>query len=135
MTLEERLVGQTSLRKELSYYGAIRCTHQEVMTAIDKNSLLDYEVDVTHNSLGAMYCRATMDSNNQVYASWLCTIAGDSSNRLWSNNRERLGDMVEAALGLLKLIDEKHEIAGKPRWRPKLNEQQDRAICSHVHGC
>ena len=53
-----------------------------------------------------IYLRATTDPTNQVYAGWYVTIAGEKRINVWSNHRERLGDMVETALGLLKLIDE-----------------------------
>jgi hypothetical protein len=62
-------------------------------------------VDVTLKD-GVPYCRVTKDPMNQVYASWLCTIAGACRNLIWSNNRERIGDMVETALGVCRLVDE-----------------------------
>ncbi len=51
-------------------------------------------------SEGQAYSRLTMDPMNQVYAAWLVTLAGDRRSELWSNNRERLGDMTEVALGI-----------------------------------
>jgi hypothetical protein len=104
--LDLRLQGQPGLKKELSYYGAIRCTESEVQEALDNNTVTNYEVGIAHNKQGVMFCRATMDPMNQIYASWLCTIAGLRRDEIWSNNRERLGDMVETALGFCKLVDE-----------------------------
>ncbi len=104
--LDLRLTGAADLKKELSYYGAIRCTLQEVQRALDKGTLLDYFVEVTHNKNGTAFCRASMDPMNQVYAGWYCALAGTARSKVWSNNRERLGDMVETALGFLKLTDE-----------------------------
>ncbi len=57
-------------------------------------------------SRGYPYSRLTMDPMNQTYAAWLVTIAGDRRSELYSNNRERLGDMSEVALGICWLIDE-----------------------------
>ena len=57
-------------------------------------------------SRGFPYSRLTMDPMNQTYAAWLVTIAGDRRSELYSNNRERLGDMSEVALGICWLIDE-----------------------------
>ena len=104
--LDLRLTGSADLKKELSYYGAIRCTRQEVQKASNEGSLLNYSVEVTHNKNGTAFCRASMDPMNQVYAGWLVAIAGTARSKVWSNNRERLGDMVETALGFLKLTDE-----------------------------
>ena len=61
---------------------------------------------------GVAYSRLTMDPMNQVYAAWLVTIAGKQRELLWSNNRERLGDMVEAALAVCQLVDEYPDDSG-----------------------
>jgi hypothetical protein len=53
-----------------------------------------------------------MDPMNHVYAGWLCTIAEKSRTEIHSNHRERVGDMVEAALGLCRLVDEYHHDLG-----------------------
>ena len=98
---------------------------------MDEESLLGYYVEVTHNKNGVAFCRVSMGPMNQVYAGWLVAIAGTARSNIWSNNREKLGDIVETALGLLKLIDEKREIVGT-RWRPKLNEQQGRAVSANI---
>ncbi len=47
-----------------------------------------------------------MDPGNQIYAAWLCTIAGVQRDKINSNHRERIGDMVENALGICRIIDE-----------------------------
>ncbi len=54
----------------------------------------------------------TKDPMNQVYASWLCTIAGEKRDEIWSSNRERIGDIVETGLGVCKLIDEHVDTLG-----------------------
>ena len=95
----------------MSYYGALRCGNEEVQLALDKSELLQYRVDVTFKD-GIPYCRTTKDPMNQIYASWLCTIAGSCRNLIWSNNRERIGDMVETALGVCRLVDEYVETLG-----------------------
>ncbi len=55
---------------------------------------------------GKAYSILTLDPCNKVYAAWLVTIAGDQAKNIWSNNRERLGDVVECALALCWMIDE-----------------------------
>ncbi len=111
--LDQRLTGHADLKKELSYYGAIRCNPQEVRTALDEESLLGYYVEVTHNKNGVAFCRVSMDPMNRVYAGWLVAIAGTARSNIWSNKREKLGYMAETALGLLKLIDENVRSLGR----------------------
>ncbi len=43
---------------------------------------------------------------NQIYAAWLCTISGVHRDKINSNHRERIGDRVENALGICRIIDE-----------------------------
>ena len=95
--LDQRLIGAADLRKELSHYGATRCTPREVQHAIRSGTLMDYHVQITHNRNGIAFCRATMDPNNQVYAGWYCTIAVNARPQIWSNHRQRLGAPSEAA--------------------------------------
>ena len=102
--LDNRLIQHPLLRKELSYYGAIRCTTAEVLEALDKKQLLQYRVDIAHKG-HTFYCRMTMDPMNQVYANWLITIAGSRHRTLRTTNPLKLGDMVETALGLCRFID------------------------------
>ena len=104
--LDLRLVGHADLKKELSYYGAIRCTLYEVEEALGAKTLQTFSVEVTHDKSGVAYCRASMDPMNQIYAGWYICLSGNERNKVFSNNRERLGDMVETALGFLKLADE-----------------------------
>ncbi len=52
--------------------------------------MLAYYVDATHDKVGTVFARVTMDPMNKVYAGWMSTIAGDERARLWSNNAERL---------------------------------------------
>ncbi len=106
MELNRRLEGLPLLKKELSYYGAIRNNAQELDDAVQASQLLSYHVSMTNNRKGVPYFRMAMDPTNQVYASWLVTISGSKRGELWSNNRERLGDVVEKALGLIGLTDD-----------------------------
>ena len=80
---------------------------------MEKSTLLSHQVDITHSKNGVVRCRMTMDPMNQVYASWLCTIAGEVRVIIWSNNRERIRDMVEAALGFCRLVDEYVDTLGR----------------------
>ena len=66
MTLDERMNGFPDLKKELSFYGAIRCTKKEVSDAVDQHKLLSYYVDVTHDKGRTAYAQMTMDPMNQV---------------------------------------------------------------------
>ncbi len=52
--LDQRLTGAADLKKELSYYGALRCIPQELAEALDKKTLLSYYVEVAHK-LGVAY--------------------------------------------------------------------------------
>ena len=109
--LDNRFIQHPLLRKELSYYGAIRCTIAEVLEAVEKKQLLQYRVDIAHKG-HTFYCRMTMDPMNQVYANWLITIAGSRHRTLRTTNPLKLGDMVETALGLCRFIDEYGEDIG-----------------------
>ena len=94
------------MKKELSHYGAIRCTLEEVHTAMSDTHLNNFYAEIAQGTNGKNYCRAFMDPTSQIYASWYLTIAGAKGSEIWSNHRGRLGDMVETALGFLKLVDE-----------------------------
>ncbi len=98
-TLDQRLQGHADMKKELSYYGAIRSTRAEVETAMVAGQLTSYYVEKTYDTKGTAFCRMSMDPMNQVYAGWLVTIAGKMTCNLGTTKREKLGDMVETALG------------------------------------
>ncbi len=52
-------------------------------------------------------------SNKGEVSRWLCALAGPMRHQLGSNNRERLGDMVETALGVCRLIGEYTDVLAK----------------------
>jgi hypothetical protein len=74
--LNRRLEGFPALKKELSYYGAIRNTAQELDDAVQASQLLSYHVSMTNNRKGVPFFRMAIDPTNQQYASWLVTLSG-----------------------------------------------------------
>ena len=61
MELDKRLRGFPLLRKELSYYGAIRCNPAEVEDALSNQKLAMYRVDITTKK-GIVWCRVNKDA-------------------------------------------------------------------------
>ncbi len=104
MELHKRLDG-TVLKKELSYFGGLRVPQEEVLVSIADRKLMQY-YGYTAWLRGTASSRLTEDPCNQVYAAWLVALAGDNRSKLWTNNRERLGDMVEGALAICWMVDD-----------------------------
>jgi hypothetical protein len=100
MDLDENLKKHQPLQKALSHFGALRMRDQVLKGAVVAEQLTDYDIwDAEVN--GDRYYLATYDPMNHVYAAWLYNVA--NGLRMPFTNVERLGDIVEAGLGLLYL--------------------------------
>ena len=100
MDLDDNLKKRASLQKAVSHFGALRLTSKKFKEVIKEGRLKDFDVwDAEIN--GKMYYLATSDPMNEAYAAWLWHVL--RGQQLPSLNRERLGDIVEAGLGLLYL--------------------------------
>jgi hypothetical protein len=98
MDLEENLTNNQPLQKELSHFGALRVPDEVFLETAAAEHLTDFQIwEATVD--GDVYYLATRDPTNKVYAAWLYYVA--KGLNLPVNNCERLGDMVEAGLGLL----------------------------------
>jgi hypothetical protein len=100
MDLDDNLRKRPSLQKAVSHFGALRLTSEKFKEVIEEGKLKDFYVwDAEIN--GKMYYLATSDPTNETYAAWLWHAL--RGQQLPSLNQERLGDIVEAGLGLLYL--------------------------------
>jgi len=100
MDLDDNLRKRPSLQKAVSHFGALGLTSEKFKEVIEEGRLKDFDVwDAEIN--GRMYYLATSDPMNEAYAAWLWHAL--RGQQLPSLNQERLGDIVEAGLGLLYL--------------------------------
>jgi hypothetical protein len=100
MDLEENLVKHQPLQKALSHFGALRVQDEVLAKTVVAEQLTDLEIwEATAN--GDLYYWATYDPRNHVYAALLYDVANGMNMPF--KNCKRLGDIVEAGLGLLYL--------------------------------
>jgi hypothetical protein len=100
MDLDENLMKRPPLQKAVSHFGALRITGEVFKTIVAAEQLTDFDVWEAKVD-GDRYYLATYDPMNHVYAAWLYHVA--NGLQLPTINIERLGDIVEAGLGLLYL--------------------------------
>jgi hypothetical protein len=100
MDLEENLMNNQPLQKELSHLAGVRVPDEVFMRTAIAEQLTYLEIwEATVD--GDIYYLATRDPTNKVYAAWLYNVA--KGINMPFNNCEELGDVVEAGLGLLYL--------------------------------
>ena len=95
--MDENLIKRPTLRKALSHFGALRITSEVFKTVVIAEQLNDFDIWEAEVD-GDRYYLATYDPKNNVYASWLHHVA--NGLHLPTKNIDRLGDIVEAGLGL-----------------------------------
>jgi hypothetical protein len=100
MDLDENLMKRPPLQKTLSHFGALHITSEVFKATVAAEQLTDFDIWEAEVD-GDRYYLATYDPMNHVYAAWLYHVA--NGLRLTTINIERLGDIVEAGLGLLHL--------------------------------
>ena len=100
MDLDENLMKRPPLQNPLSHFGALRITSEVLKATVITEQLTDFDVWEAERD-GDRYYLATYDPMNHVYAAWLYHMA--NGVRMPTINVERLGDIVEAGLGLLYL--------------------------------
>jgi hypothetical protein len=98
--LETNLSQNQPLQKALSHFGALRLQEELLAKTVVAEQLEDLEIWEAMVS-GDRYYLATDDPTNQEYSAWLYNVA--NGLKMPFTNCERLGDMVEAGLGLLYL--------------------------------
>ena len=100
-SLNNALKGTPNFQKYLSHFGGLRLDKGRVMRAVSRAELNSYypvmKIDLATNT---MYYLVVEDPMNKTYATWLRKLAGDDLPLIGSENTEKLGDIVEAALGL-----------------------------------
>ena len=92
----------TLLEKTLAHLGGVRMTKDEIIAA-GQNGHGRNHYPTMHWSDNSLFYQSVQDLSNYAYATWLQACAREAKIELPSNNQEKLGDMVEAALGLCHL--------------------------------
>jgi hypothetical protein len=98
LTLDDNLAHCKVLSKELSRFGAIRVDEELFVEEANAQNFADFEVWRTKVE-NKEYYMATRDVMNHNYAAWCYHVM--SGKNLRDSKCERLGDLVEAGLGLL----------------------------------
>jgi hypothetical protein len=102
LTLDDNLAHCKALRKELSRVGALRVDEEVFVEEANAQNFADFEVWRTTVE-NKEYYMATRDFMNQNHASWFRYVMSGKNFRY--SNCGRLGDLVEAGLGLLYLAN------------------------------
>ena len=100
LDLDENLMKRPQLQKAVSHFGALRVSSEKFKEAVAAGKLKDFDVWDAEVD-GVRHYLATIDPMNEVYAAWLWNVT--RGLQLPSSNMDRLGDIVEAGLGLLYL--------------------------------
>ena len=107
----------TRLEKALAHLGGVRMTKDEIIAAGQKGHGRTH-YPTMHWSDNSLFYQSVQDLSNYAYATWLQACAREAKIGLPSNNQEKLGDMVEAALGLCHLAsrypDDFQDILAEP---------------------
>ena len=100
MDLDDNLMKRPRLQKAVAHFGALRLSSEKFKEVVEEGKLKDFDVWDAEID-GSYHYLATFDPMNEVYAAWLWNVT--KGLRLPSLNMDRLGDIVEAGLGLLYL--------------------------------